>query len=45
MCDQGGMELALAILDSCSPETLGAATEPGQAIVNPRGVRREHWGS
>lgn len=47
MCDQGGMELVLAILAALRtwPGRGGGAAEPGQAIVNPGGVRREHWGS
>lgn len=37
--DQGGMRLTLAILDSCCPENLGNASQPGQAIVKPRGQK------
>ena len=35
LCDQGGMELALAILDSCSPETLGAAVSLARPLLIP----------
>lgn len=43
MCDQGGMRLTLAILDSCCPENLGDASQPGRPIVNPRG-QKAVWG-